>query len=56
MASSATIERKKNIPVFIPLNSLVSFPEEALDVFAPISFLVFVLNYKLQALCNLEWT
>lgn len=46
MASAATIERKKKIPVFIPLYSPLSFPEEALNVFALICFLVFVLNYK----------
>lgn len=47
MVSAATIERKKNkTPVFILLHSPVSFPEEALNVFASICFLVFVLNYK----------
>lgn len=46
MASAATIERKTETPVFIPLHSAVSFPEEALNVFASICFLVFVLNYK----------
>lgn len=48
MASAATIEREKRIPVFIPLYSPVSFPEEALNVFASICFLCLCVKLQLK--------